>query len=42
MERNGITKEAQDERGGEKEDCGCAAGEMGKGEARLVFNISRR
>jgi len=27
-------KEAHNERSGEKEDCGCAKGEMGEGEAR--------
>jgi hypothetical protein len=42
IEWSGIGEEAHDERGGEKENRRCAAGEMGEGEATLTFIIRTR
>ena len=33
---SGIGEEAHHERGGEKENCGCAEGEMGEGQAGIT------
>ena len=33
-------EEAHDERGGEKKNCRCAAGEMGKTQANLVLAVT--